>query len=70
MAAGEDESRHPGYVAQIAHGDTFHNDWHPDLKADCVLAPPFNDSDWRREQLKDDKCRVYGNAKCLDADEF
>ncbi len=37
-----------GIDAQIAHGDTFHNDQHPDLKADYVLAnPPFNDSDWR-----------------------
>ncbi len=45
-----------GIDAQIAHGDTFHNDKHPDLKADYVLAnPPFNDSDWRGELLKDDK---------------
>ncbi len=50
-----------GIDAQIAHGDTFHNDRHPDLKADYVLAnPPFNDSDWRGEQLKDDKRWVYG----------
>ena len=33
-----------GIDGQIAHGDTFHNDKHPDLKADYVLAnPPFND---------------------------
>ena len=39
-----------GIDAQIAHGDAFHNDQHPDLKADYVLANPhFNDSDWRRE---------------------
>ena len=50
-----------GIDAQIAHGDTFHNDLHPDLKADYVLAnPPFNDSDWRGELLKDDKRWVYG----------
>ena len=50
-----------GIDAQIAHGDTFHNDKHPDLKADFVLAnPPFNDSDWRGELLKDDKRWVYG----------
>src|SRR5664279_3940631 len=50
-----------GIDAQIAHGDTFHNDRHPDLKADFVLAnPPFNDSDWRGELLKDDKRWVYG----------
>jgi type I restriction enzyme M protein len=50
-----------GIDAQIAHGDTFHHDAHPDLKADYVLAnPPFNDSDWRGELLKDDKRWVYG----------
>ena len=50
-----------GIDAQIAHGDTFHNDKHPDLKADYVLAnPPFNDSDWRGELLKDDKRWIYG----------
>jgi type I restriction enzyme M protein len=50
-----------GIDAQIAHGDTFHNDNHPDLKADYVLAnPPFNDSDWRGELLKDDGRWRYG----------
>jgi type I restriction enzyme M protein len=50
-----------GIDAQIAHGDTFHNDKHADLKADYVLAnPPFNDSDWRGELLKDDKRWAYG----------
>jgi len=50
-----------GIEAQIGHGDTFHNDRHPDLKADYVLAnPPFNDSDWRGELLKDDKRWAYG----------
>jgi type I restriction enzyme M protein len=50
-----------GIDAQIAHGDTFHNDQHPDLKADYVLAnPPFNDSDWRGELLKGDKRWAYG----------
>jgi type I restriction enzyme M protein len=50
-----------GIDAQIAHGDTFHNDRNPDLKADWVMAnPPFNDSDWRGELLKDDKRWVYG----------
>jgi type I restriction enzyme M protein len=50
-----------GIDAQIAHGDTFHNDRHPDLKADYVLAnPPFNNSDWRGELLKNDKRWVYG----------
>jgi type I restriction enzyme M protein len=28
--------------------DTFHNDQHPDLKADFIMAnPPFNQKDWR-----------------------
>ena len=50
-----------GIDAQIGHGDTFHHDAHPDLKADYVLAnPPFNDSDWRGELLKNDKRWVYG----------
>jgi len=50
-----------GIDAQIAHGDTFHNDRHLDLKADYVLAnPPFNDSDWRGELLKNDKRWLYG----------
>jgi type I restriction enzyme M protein len=50
-----------GIDAQIGHGDTFHNDRHPDLKADYVIAnPPFNDSDWRGELLKDDQRWTYG----------
>jgi type I restriction enzyme M protein len=50
-----------GIDAQIVQGDTFHSDRHPDLKADWVMAnPPFNDSDWRGEQLKEDKRWVYG----------
>ncbi len=50
-----------GIDAQIAYGDTFHSDRHPDLKADYVLAnPPFNDSDWRGELLKGDKRWLYG----------
>jgi type I restriction enzyme M protein len=50
-----------GIEGQIAHGDSFHNDCHPDLKADFILAnPPFNVSDWRGELLKDDKRWKYG----------
>jgi type I restriction enzyme M protein len=50
-----------GIDAQIAHGDTFHNDRHPDLKADFILAnPPFNISDWGGERLRDDKRWQYG----------
>ena len=43
------------------HADSFHRDLHPDLKADYVLAnPPFNDSDWRGELLKDDRRWQFG----------
>ncbi len=50
-----------GIDAQIAHGDSFHNDQHPDLKADFVLAnPPFNDSDWNGQLLRDDKRWAFG----------
>ena len=50
-----------GIDARIAHGDSFHADGHPDLKADYVLAnPPFNDSDWRGDLLKDDKRWAFG----------
>ena len=35
--------------------DSFHQDLHPDLKADFILAnPPFNMSDWGGDQLRDD----------------
>lgn len=41
--------------------DSFHNDLHPDLKADFMLAnPPFNLSDWGGEQLRDDPRWRYG----------
>lgn len=50
-----------GIDGQIAHGDTFHNDRHPDLKADYILAnPPFNISDWGGERLREDKRWQYG----------
>jgi type I restriction enzyme M protein len=43
------------------HADTFHNDLHPDLKADYVLAnPPFNSKYWGQERLKDDARWKYG----------
>jgi type I restriction enzyme M protein len=46
---------------QIAQGDTFHNDRHPDLKADFILAnPPFNISDWGGARLASDKRWQYG----------
>ena len=50
-----------GIDANIQFGDTFSNDLHPDLKADYVIAnPPFNISDWKGEQLRDDKRWKYG----------
>jgi type I restriction enzyme M protein len=42
-------------------GDSFRRDLHPDLKADYVLAnPPFNDSDWGGDQLRDDPRWKFG----------
>jgi len=50
-----------GINGQIAHGDTFHDDKFPDLKADYILAnPPFNVSDWGGERLRDDKRWKFG----------
>ncbi len=50
-----------GIGGQIAQGDSFHNDRHPDLKADFILAnPPFNVSDWGGEQLATDQRWLYG----------
>ena len=50
-----------GIEGQIAHGDSFRSDRHPDLKADFILAnPPFNVSDWGGDQLTDDKRWRYG----------
>jgi type I restriction enzyme M protein len=42
-------------------GDTLHDDLHPDLKADYILAnPPFNISDWGGDRLRDDARWKYG----------
>jgi type I restriction enzyme M protein len=50
-----------GIEGQIAHGDSFHNDRFPDLKANYILAnPPFNVSDWRGDLLREDKRWRYG----------
>jgi type I restriction enzyme M protein len=50
-----------GIEGQIAHGDTFHNDRHPDLKADFILAnPPFNVSDWGGKRLREDQRWRFG----------
>jgi type I restriction enzyme M protein len=41
--------------------DSFHRDLHKDLKADFVLAnPPFNDSDWGGDRLRDDVRWKFG----------
>jgi len=43
------------------NADTFHNDLHPDLKADFILAnPPFNISDWGGDRLRTDIRWKYG----------
>jgi type I restriction enzyme M protein len=50
-----------GIDGQIAHGDTFHNDRNPDVRADYILAnPPFNISDWGGDRLREDKRWQYG----------
>lgn len=50
-----------GIEGQIAHGDSFHNDRFPDLKADYILAnPPFNVSDWGGDRLREDKRWRFG----------
>jgi type I restriction enzyme M protein len=50
-----------GIDGNIKHGDTFHADQHPDLKADYIIAnPPFNISDWGGERLKEDKRWQFG----------
>ena len=43
------------------HGDTFHEDLHPDLRADFILAnPPLNISQWGGERLENDVRWKYG----------
>jgi type I restriction enzyme M protein len=50
-----------GIDANIQWGDSFHNDMHKDLKADFILAnPPFNDSDWKGELIREDVRWKYG----------
>lgn len=50
-----------GIAGRIEHGDSFHNDRHPDLRADFILAnPPFNVKDWGGERLSKDKRWKYG----------
>jgi type I restriction enzyme M protein len=52
-----------GIEANIAWNSegSFHNDAQKDLKADFILAnPPFNDSDWGAERLREDVRWKYG----------
>lgn len=43
------------------NADSYHRDLHPDLKADFVIAnPPFNDSDWGGDRLREDVRWKYG----------
>ncbi len=50
-----------GIEGRIAHGDSFHDDQFPDLKADYILAnPPFNVSNWAGERLVEDKRWQFG----------
>jgi type I restriction enzyme M protein len=52
-----------GIDANIAWNEagSFHQDAHKDLKADYVIAnPPFNDSDWGGDRLREDVRWKYG----------
>ncbi|MFA5856893.1 MAG: class I SAM-dependent DNA methyltransferase [Candidatus Pacearchaeota archaeon] len=50
-----------GIDSNIQLGDSFSEDKHRDLKADFILAnPPFNISDWKGEQLREDIRWKYG----------
>ena len=50
-----------GIEGQIAHDDSFHNDRHPDLRAEYILAnPPFNVSDLGGDRLRDDERWEHG----------
>ena len=53
--------------ADIRHGDTFHHDLHPDLRADYVIAnPPFNISNWGGPMNGDPRWR-YGTPPASNA---
>jgi type I restriction enzyme M protein len=53
--------------ADIKHGDTFHQDLHPDLRADYVLAnPPFNVSNWGGPMSGDPRWK-YGKPPASNA---
>ncbi|MEU6190736.1 class I SAM-dependent DNA methyltransferase [Nocardia sp. NPDC047038] len=49
-------------------GDSFHNDQHPDLRADFVIAnPPFNQDKWRGTRLENDVRWCYGTPSDANA---
>lgn len=53
--------------ADIRHGDTFHHDLHPDLRADYVIAnPPFNVSNWGGPMSGDPRWK-YGTPPASNA---
>ena len=50
------------------HADSFHEDLHPDLRADYVLAnPPFNTSKWGASRLADDVRWTFGPPRDANA---
>jgi len=50
------------------HADSFHDDLHPDLRADFILAnPPFNISKWGGERLENDVRWRYGTPPTSNA---
>ncbi len=51
-----------------SYADSFHDDKHPFLKADFVMAnPPFNFSEWGGELLVDDPRWVFGTPPASNA---
>ena len=50
-----------GIDGLIEYGNSFHNDRHPDLRADFILAnPPFNIKNWGGDRLREDKRWEFG----------
>lgn len=50
------------------NASSFSNDLHKDLRADFILAnPPFNDSDWGGEKMKEDVRWKYGTPPASNA---
>jgi type I restriction enzyme M protein len=50
------------------NADSFHDDLQKDLKADYILAnPPFNDSDWGGDRLREDARWKYGTPPTSNA---